>query len=700
VAQLNWLLPLAATAAALTLAVWTLARAWSGFHRALAAVLLLTAAVEGADALFLADATQALLWRRVALSAELVRMAVLFLLASTLIGLTSAEPDPRAQRRGVVAGVAAAAALAMLWWGTTLPPPASATGDFVILGPLGRLAYLVLLPGLVLALAELESVLRASRAPDRYRVKFVLVGVGALAGFEIYVSSETLLTGGWRTHHAVVGGMVALVSVGLIGFGLGRARLATTLGRVSVSPQMVYSSFTLLLVGLYLVAAGLLGELLRLAGRPVSVGLAELVVFLLVVALVAGVSSRAARARFRLFVSRHFLRSRYDYRTQWLEVTAAFGSAQSIEDILDRLLDLLAQTFGAPRLSIWMIYEADDRFHQVRSTNIETAPPPLSREHPVVVALDQTEGPVELGGLAPTAKGEADVFLDATKAVLGVPIRGAGELLAFIVLSPGPAGGGYDDDDRDLLRAIAHHVGVLFAHARLAEERHAAAELDALSRLAAFCLHDLKNLTGRLSLVAQNAAKHGDDPTFRESAMGTVQRTAVEMGDLIGRLSRRSPALGRVGAVDVEELVESTLTSLGPDFGVRFQRAGEAVPPVPAVREQLQQVLLNLLLNAREAVTSSSKGSAAVEVCVRQKGDRVLVEVADHGPGVPPDRLRTLFQPFQSATPGGFGIGLYESKRIVESYGGRLRVDSAPGRGTRVLIELPSIPAGAGMEGP
>ena len=69
--------------------------------------------------------------------------------------------------------------------------------------------------------------------------------------------------------------------------------------------------------------------------------------------------------------------------------------------------------------------------------------------------------------------------------------------------------------------------------------------------------------------------------------------------------------------------------------------------------------------------------------------DRVVVEVADEGPGIPPEQMRTLFQPFRSATPGGFGIGLYESKRIVESYGGGMRVDSTPGSGTRIIVELP-----------
>jgi signal transduction histidine kinase len=76
-------------------------------------------------------------------------------------------------------------------------------------------------------------------------------------------------------------------------------------------------------------------------------------------------------------------------------------------------------------------------------------------------------------------------------------------------------------------------------------------------------------------------------------------------------------------------------------------------------------------------------------VRVGRHEERAVVEVADEGPGIPPEQMRTLFQPFHSATPGGFGIGLYESKRIVESYGGGMRVDSTPGSGTRMVVELP-----------
>ena len=275
----------------------------------------------------------------------------------------------------------------------------------------------------------------------------------------------------------------------------------------------------------------------------------------------------------------------------------------------------------------------------------------------MAATIARADEPTELDGQ------EGDTFLLTTRAVLGVPLRGAGELLGFVTLGPAAGGKGYDVDDRDLLRAITHHAGVLLAHARMADDRQASAELDALNRFAAFYLHDFKNLTARLSLVAQNAAKHGDDPEFRAEAMKTVTRTAEQMGELIAQLARRSPAHGRIATVDLAELASTTLHSLGPDYGAELHvegTLGKGGHP-----EQLQQVVLNLVLNAKRA-SSKAESKPRVQVRLTREDARVRLEVADTGPGIPPERMRTLFQPFQSGG-GGFGIGLYSRRgcRVV-----------------------------------
>ena len=411
--------------------------------------------------------------------------------------------------------------------------------------------------------------------------------------------------------------------------------------------------------------------------------------------------SRQARAELRHYIARHFYRSKYDYRAQWLEVTEVFRAAESVEAILDRLIELLSRTFGAARITLWMRCEADGRFHQVRSANTAPAPQPLADSHPVIARLLRTDEPVEVdratdgdpspeGGASPS---RPDPFLAATQARLCVPIRCGDELIAFVALSCELHGERYGTDDEDLLRAIVYHVGMLLSHARLAEERRGAAELEALHRFSAFCLHDLKNLAARLSLVVQNTDVHGDAPAFRESTMRTVASTVKKMMTLMTKLSLKVAHPGVPELVDVQEVIAETVGSLNGALPAPVEAAGERVPPVLIVREQLQQVLLNVILNAGQAIRANGAHagapSGAVQITTQQVDRFVVVTVTDTGPGIEPEALRTLFQPFRTTKEGGLGIGLFQCKRILEAHRGTIHVESEVGRGTRVRIELP-----------
>jgi signal transduction histidine kinase len=126
---------------------------------------------------------------------------------------------------------------------------------------------------------------------------------------------------------------------------------------------------------------------------------------------------------------------------------------------------------------------------------------------------------------------------------------------------------------------------------------------------------------------------------------------------------------------------------------VPVEMALERVPPVLIVREQLQQVLLNLILNAGQAIRANGAQAGAPGVAVRittqQVNGFLVLTVADTGPGIEPDKLRTLFQPFRTNKESGLGIGLFQCKRILEAHRGTIHIESEVGRGTRVRVALP-----------
>ena len=666
----------------------------SPFYRSAAAAIAAAGLVQIGNGMGLLDAAHAVEWRRVALAFELLFPAALqyvglAFLKSEAIG---AESGSRWRARAVTALAVGFAVVAFS--GLIYVQAMTEDGRLAVaLGPLGRAAYVFIVLSLALGLSQLEYILRLTPDPLRYKIKYVLIGLGAVAGYGIYQASQLLMLPVWNSDFVLVGALATLISLGLIVFGFGRLRLRDVRARVYISPQVLYGSVTFLVIGIYLLAVGLIGEVLRHTGKPLSVGLSILVVFVAILGLVVVLFSRAARASVRQFIARHFYRSKYDYRAKWLEVTEAFGLCVTAEEVLDRLLELLGRTFGAERLSIWVRYEADGHYHQVRSVNTEPPPPPLADDHPLIAKLMESDDPVHADKLKATSGATHDTGHEAfttTDAILCVPIRSERQLMGFIALSQQFHGMRYGQDDFDLLRAIAHHAGMLHSLARMAEEKSDAGELEALHRFSAFCLHDLKNLAAKLSLVVQNAEVHGHDPAFRQSAMRTVAATVQKMMALITKLSLRSTHPGTFELVDVHAAIAEAVGSLEGKLRVQVQSGH--VPPIRMVREQLQQVLLNIILNAQQGIAQTEwPRSDDPDVCIltEERNGSVVITVQDRGPGISADKLRTLFQPFKSTKPAGLGLGLYQCKRIVEEHGGSIQVNSELGHGTQVRITLP-----------
>ena len=199
-------------------------------------------------------------------------------------------------------------------------------------------------------------------------------------------------------------------------------------------------------------------------------------------------------------------------------------------------------------------------------------------------------------------------FLLLTQAHICVPLaEGAGKLIGFYTLSHDLHHRSYDHDDFALLRAMAHHVTMLLVQFQLIEERSSAAKWEAVYRFSAFYLHDLKNLASSLSMVVQNAERYGQDQEFQASAMRTVQNTSQRIMDLMGKLANQSKEPGVKGkshtqAVDLNGLIEDTLETLDETGDKLSFYPCKELPVLYLNVESMKQVLLNLVLNARQAI--------------------------------------------------------------------------------------------------
>jgi signal transduction histidine kinase len=118
---------------------------------------------------------------------------------------------------------------------------------------------------------------------------------------------------------------------------------------------------------------------------------------------------------------------------------------------------------------------------------------------------------------------------------------------------------------------------------------------------------------------------------------------------------------------------------------------GDDLPLVPGDRVELQQVILNLILNAIEAMSATSEGSRELLITKgKNESDDVLVAVRDSGPGLAPAALEHLFKAFYTTKPGGMGMGLSICRSIIEAHGGRLWASANTPRGAVFQFTLPS----------
>jgi len=215
-------------------------------------------------------------------------------------------------------------------------------------------------------------------------------------------------------------------------------------------------------------------------------------------------------------------------------------------------------------------------------------------------------------------------------------------------------------------------------------------KLSAVGLVAASVAHDIRNLLTPLRI--EMALADHDDPSARAESFTTMRLQVDRLSTLTTRLlAMAQPAESEAEFIDIGGLVERTAEILRPQAAQENVTLSTKVSRrLPAVRGdsiKLDQVLVNLALNALQAMRATTGGLLTLSANGQDGG--VCIRVVDTGPGIPPNVRRRLFDPFFTTRPDGVGLGLYASRRIVTEHGGVIRVRSKSGRGTQFAIWLP-----------
>lgn len=312
------------------------------------------------------------------------------------------------------------------------------------------------------------------------------------------------------------------------------------------------------------------------------------------------------------------------------------------------------------------------------------------------------------------------VLLDIThsKAFLGLPLVQRGGTVGLVVLADMRRGRPFTEREIDLGRAITGQAATALENAQLVHDLEASlielketqgrlvqtARLSAMGELAAVVAHQINNPLTTITVDSEMLLLDEPPDSRNYKALQAIARAGRRASSVARRMlaiARPTDANAEVEQIDVAETIEGVLSLVRahierdqvqviPDLPSR------TLPPVWAIPGELDDIWLNLLLNAHDALSGQSNAQIGIELN-QTAADALDVVVWDNGPGIPPAIIGEIFKPFFTTKPvgQGTGLGLHICREVVERIGGTIDVTSQVNEGTRFQVRLPIRKGGA-----
>lgn len=546
---------------------------------------------------------------------------------------------------------------------------------------------LLAISGMVLV----EQLFRNALPQDRWSLKFICLALGGMFAFDFYLYSEAMLFSAvsldiWSARGAVNAILVPLIWVS------DRRRPAGNLP-VAISHRMAFHTIVLLGAGIYLMLMAAAGYYIRIVGGDWGKVLQAVFIFGAGVLLLVVFFSGAARARVRVFLSKHFFRYRYDYREEWLRFTSMLTEGDPGSHVYERSLQAMARLVDSPQAALWLRQD-DGHLRRIAQWNWSDLDGQLPVSHPLFGFMEHRQWVLNMNDY----RAQPDAYEETTPPSwlvgredvwLVIPLLWHEQLMGFMVLAQSLGKATFNWEMSDLLKTAARQAAAHLAQARAAEALTVARQFESFNRASAFVVHDIKNLVAQLSLLLANATKHKHKPEFQEDMLATIESSVTRMNRMLMKL-REAPDATSEGIVDLAPLLQDVVNSknafsLKPTLDIQAEQL-----QVKGDRERLVRVIGHLVQNAIEATPYTGR----VDVKLTRHEEWAVITVTDTGVGMDDNFIRErLFRPFASTKGTGMGIGAYESRAYVQELGGDIQVASLPGQGTCFTIRLPNISA-------
>ena len=231
--------------------------------------------------------------------------------------------------------------------------------------------------------------------------------------------------------------------------------------------------------------------------------------------------------------------------------------------------------------------------------------------------------------------------------------------------------------------------------------------MGAIGQLVSGVAHELNNPLASITAFAQLMISDGNltvEDRHATEVIASESRRAARIVHNLLTFARQHKA--EKTYADINQVIENTLELRGYDLsvrGIQIERSyAEPPPSTMADAYQLQQVILNLVTNAEQAIAGVERAHHRLTVRTRRDGETIRIEIEDTGPGIPSDGLERIFNPFYTtkAVGHGTGLGLSISLGIISEHGGRIWAENVPGAGAKFCVELPRVAPPSGTDLP
>jgi len=538
----------------------------------------------------------------------------------------------------------------------------------------------------IIGLLLIEQLYRTTGLGDRWAIKYLCFGLGAIFSYDFFVFSNALLfnqlnIGLWSGR-----GLINALAVPLIA--VSAARNPSWDIKIHVSRQVVFHSITLVGAGIYLLAMAAVGYYIRFYGE--SWGIALQVAFLCgaVLLLLVILFSGKIRAKIRVLLSKHFFNYKYDYREEWLRFTQTLAEDDS--DIPLRTIRAIATLVNSPGGGLWI--EQENRGYECLAYwNMPESEMSLAPAAKLSEFLGQSQWVIDI----PEYRSDQDTYeglelptwMDSVPdAWLLIPLLFKRKNIGFILLTKSDIEHTINWEDRDLLKTAGQQAAIQIAQYQADLALVQARQFEAFNRLSAYVIHDLKNILAQQSLIVSNAEKHKHKPEFVDDVISTINNSVGRMTRLMEQMQSgmRGENHSHINLNDIVTDVVAHHSVRSPMPTIECDKTDIVIQ---ADRGQLVTVFGHIIQNAQEA--TGKDGYVAVRLT--KNPSQAIIEIEDDGPGMDREFIRNrLFRPFDS-TKGltGMGIGLFESREFVRTMGGDISVTSTPGCGATFCITLP-----------